>query len=629
MEIIGCIPVRDEFYQSPPKTVKVLKASSCPETNDRPSFLTTLPAELRNNVYIWLFARDDPTIYTGPGRRDREPDFFSKFNDNYDEMPSFTPEEGVCLRRPSHDLGPSVAMLRTCRQIFHEAVGVLYSGNKIIVSVNLNNHNLFMRQFDDAREFLYSIGMQVAHVKEIEIDISPLCSAFDCDRVDDVEVEERIDLLPLARLKWYPPSSTCEFRLVNTGRALNHRVHGEFTGNSAHMSNINAQLLEDIVKAVGSIHALKTHGRFDRLIDRIELSLDLESGSVHYPITGPYHEVDKRTIIPFEILRDDQDRFHRLHWVSCVHTSDLHPLPPRVYRKVMCWVMNGGENIIFDLDCRNVYGLPFNILQVDRSMRSLALTCLPFYNQITIMMTKSLQRSNFDSWKSLKAWLEESISGSFPTVMKEPSPSHPEPPATIVLKVTLATLATLAELRIEITGLIRLTYKLRPYCLLRFELRSTREDGLEECSNHATTLLLLRKTLFVFISGIMEDYPWRKDDDCPEIWVNGYGQIVEATYPGVCDKGPQSVVNKDLDMAIDALELLGETYIKSLKNQVFSKTRSGAPRRFVSLRSSWPERSNALNESASMKAFWKSLYHQDWSKGSDSLRYLDLRLDTR
>jgi hypothetical protein len=170
--------------------------------------------------------------------------------------------------------------------------------------------------------------------------------------------------------------------------------------------------------------------------------------------------------------------------------------------------------------------------------------------------------------------------------MKEPSPSHPEPPATIVLKVTLATLATLAELRIETTSLIRLMYKLRPYGLLRFELRSTREDGLEECSNHATTLLLLRKRIFVFISGIMEDYPWRKDDDCPEIWVNGYGQIVEVTYPGICDKGPQSVVNKDLDMAIDAIELLGETCIKSLENQVFPKTRSGAPRRFVSLRSS-------------------------------------------
>ncbi|KAH4042116.1 hypothetical protein HBI23_030210 [Parastagonospora nodorum] len=122
-------PVRDEFYQSPPKTVEVLKASSCPETNDRPSFLTTLPAELRNNVYKWLFARDDPIIYTGPGRRDREPDFFPKFNDNYDEMPSFIPEEEIVMRKPSHDLGPNVAMLCTCRQIFHEAVGVLYSGN--------------------------------------------------------------------------------------------------------------------------------------------------------------------------------------------------------------------------------------------------------------------------------------------------------------------------------------------------------------------------------------------------------------------------------------------------------------------------------------------------------------------
>jgi hypothetical protein len=251
-------------------------------------------------------------------------------------MPSFSPEEEIVLRKPSHDLDPNVAMLRTCRQTFHEAVGVLYSGNQIIVSANLDTHNECMRQFHDACDFLYDIGTQVAHVMEIQIDIRPLCSAFDCDRVGDVEVEERIDLLPLARMKWYPSSSTCEFRLVNTRKALNHRVHGDFTGNLAYMSNINDQLLEDIVKAVGSIHALKTHGRFDRLIDRIELSLDLERGSVHYPMTSPYHEVDKRTIIQFAILRDDQDRFRRLHSVSCAHTSDLHPLPPRVYRKVMC-----------------------------------------------------------------------------------------------------------------------------------------------------------------------------------------------------------------------------------------------------------------------------------------------------
>lgn len=127
----------------------------------------------------------------------------------------------------------------------------------------------------------------------------------------------------------------------------------------------------------------------------------------------------------------------------------------------------------------------------------------------------------------------------------------------IVLKANLATLAILAELRVEATSFIRLTYKLRSYSQLHFELRSTGKDGLEECQNHVTTLPLLRKRLFVLISSIMEDYSWRKDDDCLEIGINGYGQIIEATYPGICHTGPQSVVNKDLDMDIDALELLG------------------------------------------------------------------------
>lgn len=302
----------------------------------------------------------------------------------------------MVLRKPSHDLGPSIAMLFTCRQIFHEAVGVLYAGNKIIVSANLNTHNEYMSQFHDARDFLYRIGTQVGHIKEIEIDISPLCLEGYCDRILELGPDEQIDILPLARLKWDPPSSTCEVRLVNTGRTLDRRVHLDWPENRAQMSKIDLQLLEEIVKAMGKNGALKKHGRFDRLMDRIKLSRDLDMGYVHYPTTGAYQEADNRVIIPFEIIRDDKGRFRRFHRVSWAHTSDLHPLPPRAYRKVMRWALEGEDNIIFDLNRRNVYGLPLNILQVDRSMRSLALRYLPFYNQITIIMTTSLQNSNFD-----------------------------------------------------------------------------------------------------------------------------------------------------------------------------------------------------------------------------------------
>ncbi|KAH5328891.1 hypothetical protein HBI82_026600 [Parastagonospora nodorum] len=234
------------------------------------------------------------------------------------------------------------------------------------------------------------------------------------------------------------------------------------------------------------------------------------------------------------------------------------------------------------------------------------------------MMTTSHQRSNFGHWKSLKAWLEES------------SPSHTEPCATIVLKAILASPATLAELRIEITSFVRLTYTLLPYSLLRFELRSTEKDGSEGCQNHVTTLLLLRKRLFIFISSIMEDYPGRRNDDCPEFWINGYGQIIEATYPGICDRAPQSIVNRDSDMAVDKLELLGETYIKSLEDQISPKNGSGALCDFVSFRSLWSERNNALNESASLESMWKSLFCQDWPTSPGSVCANGHRgLDTR
>jgi hypothetical protein len=504
MDLTRCVPVRDKYYRAPLKTIEIPKTISHPDADDRLSFLTALPAEMRNEVYKWLFARDDPIIYTGPGRRNTEPEFVPDFDENEEEIPPFTPEEGVVLRRPSHDLGPSVAMLRACRQIFHEAVGVLYSGNKIIVSASLNKHNEYMEQFGLARQFLFSIGTQVAHVKEIKIDISPLCLEDDCDRVVGLRLEEQIDVLPLARLIWYPPSSTCGFHLVHTGRSLDHRVHWDWPGKQAHVSKLDAQLLEDIVQALSKNNTLRKHGRFERLIDKIELSLDLEIGYLHYPITGPYYDVDKRVIKPFEILMDDKGRLRSLTRSSWAHTSDLHPLPPRLHRKIMRWAMEGEKDIVFDLDCRNVSGLPLNILQVDRSMRSLAHKHLSFYNQITIMMTTSRQKSDFDQWRSLKAWLEESISDSFPTD-KEEAPSHTEPSATLVLKANLATPATLPGLRIEIASFIRLTYTLNPYILLRFELPSTGKDGLEECQNHVTTLLLLRKRLFVFISSIMEN----------------------------------------------------------------------------------------------------------------------------
>jgi hypothetical protein len=148
---------------------------------NEPSFLTTLPAELRNEVYKWLFHRDEPIIYTGSWIQQREPEFVERYLDSDDEDDSNstedkpTHEELALLRKPPHDIGPVVGVLRTCRQVYHEAVGVLYSSNSFTISADLHRHNSTMKQIYRAAQFIDWLGSQTALLKKVNIDIDPTC----------------------------------------------------------------------------------------------------------------------------------------------------------------------------------------------------------------------------------------------------------------------------------------------------------------------------------------------------------------------------------------------------------------------------------------------------------------------
>jgi hypothetical protein len=74
------IPVRHEWYRPPPASITIAKGMSQPAM-EGPSFLTVLPAELRNEIYGWLLKRDEPIIYIGR-REAEEPRFMPKFLEN-------------------------------------------------------------------------------------------------------------------------------------------------------------------------------------------------------------------------------------------------------------------------------------------------------------------------------------------------------------------------------------------------------------------------------------------------------------------------------------------------------------------------------------------------------------------
>jgi len=299
MAMTRTIPKRRNWYPVPPTPIliKIRDDLSCPAMVIEPSFLTSLPAEIRNEIYGWLFKRNDPIIYIGHGGA-CELDFVRSISDDDEETLQYTEAELVVLSQPSHDIGPASAMLRTCLQIYREAVGILYSANVFHISSSLTHHNTDMDQFTIAEKFLDGLGSQLYLIKYITIDISPLCHP-DCEV--DLSAQQRIDILPLLRLKWFYPS--VDIRLIHTGRRIDPRVHW-WDEDSTRI--ISAQVLDDLAKAIGmeDRFSLKTFARFERLIENVLMSRELDFGSITYGSTchQMYSNPDRGIVIPFTIV---------------------------------------------------------------------------------------------------------------------------------------------------------------------------------------------------------------------------------------------------------------------------------------------------------------------------------------
>jgi hypothetical protein len=137
---------RGPWSEEPPATIDIRRTPSEPIDPGQPSFTTTLPTELRNEVYKWLFHRDEPIIYTG-SKSCSTPDFWRDYIQERSmspqerkEMEEARKKEEELLSTPSHDMGPSI--------------GVLYSNNTFLISYDIHRHNDSMSQLHIEASFL-------------------------------------------------------------------------------------------------------------------------------------------------------------------------------------------------------------------------------------------------------------------------------------------------------------------------------------------------------------------------------------------------------------------------------------------------------------------------------------------
>jgi hypothetical protein len=105
---------------------------------------------------------------------------------------------------------------------------------------------------------------------------------------------------------------------------------------------------------------------------------------------------------------------------------------------------------------------------------------------------------------------------------------QPEPASStdIIFNFELSMSTRLEDLRINITTLLRLLPDLKGYCVI------TLLDPNTTAENCVRILWRdLQRTVFLFLSDILDQRPSKQDQPLPQIWIDGHGIILRATYP--------------------------------------------------------------------------------------------------
>ena len=104
--------------------------------------------------------------------------------------------------------------------MYHEAVGVIYSGNSFCVTVPDHRRNCDFHQIVTAAKSCQTIGANLALMSTLDIDIGRYCP-LGCRGATVLEI------LPLVSVLWSKSHGTAAIKFTNNGHRLQERIHDD------------------------------------------------------------------------------------------------------------------------------------------------------------------------------------------------------------------------------------------------------------------------------------------------------------------------------------------------------------------------------------------------------------------
>ncbi|KAI4622702.1 uncharacterized protein J4E87_006269 [Alternaria ethzedia] len=478
--------------------IEIPKTSSGAADPGAPSILTTLPPEIRNRIYEYLFKRDGPVILDD-GQVHRELwDWLHVIHFTHGGVERQVRNEDLC-----NVFAGCTDLLLSCRQVYHEAVGILYSQNTFFFSQFLHNQMHF------TCTWLSRIGSHYQLLSRVSIDAH--ASAHMQPR--------QYNLLPLLKLIWNHPQAKCQFAFVHSGSSFSQKQD-----NSAGLDDpiTVAHLMNHVLFEIGTADVLnlRQYAKYSGLISSITIWYHGHDhcGYVEYNDPG----ISRSFPHPeryFDILAHGS----KVQWKE-PEQLDLPSFPGELLSTINAYVGASDTSVIFDLDINEARGYRIGLSGVNNSLRAdIDQMYTRVYDEIVIRMSTQEARTDFNDFKALQKLLEVD---NFENLVNPYDRRGEQCFMNMILVFKLSKPEPTPDLRININKLLH-TFK-RDHGGL---VITVQESDRSVNGTHFIIWHHVQKAVFLLISDILEECPSKANWPLPQIWINGHGTVLCATYP--------------------------------------------------------------------------------------------------
>jgi hypothetical protein len=84
----------------------------------------------------------------------------------------------------------------------------------------------------------------------------------------------------------------------------------------------------------------------------------------------------------------------------------------------------------------------------------------------------------------------------------------------------------------------------------------------------------MRRKCFTFLSSVLDQHPDRDQQVCPRIWMNGHGEIIDATYLEGGAEVLDCLSNPYTSKSREVMITLGRQYTRALRYQTYIRDES-------------------------------------------------------